>query len=73
MINILESYDLQEFLNGEIYTPTETIATFAFKAQSNFVFLKWHRTNFLVKGWLTTTLSEEVLRIVVGLGTVAKV
>ncbi|KAA8544767.1 hypothetical protein F0562_019529 [Nyssa sinensis] len=73
MINILESYDLQGFLNGEISTPPEMIVTSDSMAQSNPVFLKWRRTDRLVKGWLTATLSEEVLGIVVSLGTAAEV
>ncbi|KAA8546621.1 hypothetical protein F0562_002640 [Nyssa sinensis] len=73
MLNILESYDLQGFLNGEIFTPPETIVTSDSAAQSNPAFLKWRRTDRLVKGWLTATLSEEVLGIVVGLGTAAEV
>ncbi|KAA8542236.1 hypothetical protein F0562_023628 [Nyssa sinensis] len=51
----------------------ETIVTSNSAAQSNPAFLKWRRTDRLVKGWLTATLSEEVLGIVVGLGTAAEV
>ena len=35
--------------------------------------MKWHRSDRLVKGWLTATLSEEVLGIVIGLSTAGKV
>ena len=35
--------------------------------------MKWRRSDRLVKGWLTTTLSEEVLGIVIGLSTAAEV
>ena len=35
--------------------------------------MKWRKTDCLVKGWLTTTLSEEVLGIVAGLNTAFEV
>lgn len=73
MINILKSYDLQSFLSGEISTPPETIVTTDFEFQPNLTYHKWRRTDRLVKGWLTATLLEVVLGIIVSLGIVAKV
>ena len=35
--------------------------------------MKWHKTDCLVKGWLTATLLEEVLGIAVGLNTAFEV
>ncbi|XP_075640273.1 uncharacterized protein LOC142612025 [Castanea sativa] len=39
----------------------------------NPAFVKWQKSDRLVKGWLTATLSEEVLGIVVGLNTSVEV
>ena len=36
-------------------------------------FIKWRKIDRLVKGWLTATLSKEVLGIVVGLDTAVEV
>ena len=73
MLNILESYDLQGFINGEVQPPPQFINNADFGTQTNPAFVKWRKTNCLVKGWLTATLSEEVLGIVVGLNTAFEV
>ena len=67
MLNILESYDLQGFINGEVQPPPQFINNADSGTQTNPAFVKWRKTNRLVKGWLITTLFEEVLGIVVGL------
>ena len=36
-------------------------------------FVRWRKSDRLVKGWLTATLSKEVLGIVVGLNTSVEV
>ena len=73
MLNILESYDLQGFINGDTTSPPQFITVDETEPQQNPAFLKWRRSNRLVKGWLTATLLKEVLGIVVGLNTAAKV
>ena len=73
MLNILESYDLQGFINGDTTSPPQFITVDETELQQNPVFLKWRRSDRLVKGWLTATLSEEVLGIFVGLSTAAEV
>ena len=67
MLNILESYDLQGFINGEVQPPPQFINNADFGTQTIPAFVKWRKTNRLVKGWLIATLSEEVLGIAVGL------
>ena len=73
MLNILESYDLQGFINGDTISPPQFITVDETEPQQNPAFLKWRRSDRLVKGWLTATLSEEVLGIVIGLSTAGKV
>jgi hypothetical protein len=76
MLNILESYDLQGFITGETKPPPQFVVVEKSGAQSNKLnpnFIKWRKTDHLVKGWLTATLSEEVLGIVVGLDTAIEV
>ena len=73
MLNILESYDLYGFINGEVQPPPQFINNADSGTQTNPAFVKWRKTNCLVKGWLTATLSEEVLGIAVGLNTAFEV
>lgn len=73
MLNIHDSHDLQGFINGETKPPPQLIPNDEFKSQQNPLFVKGHSSNRLVKGWLTTTLSEEVLGIVVGHNSTVKV
>ena len=64
MLNILESYDHQGFINGDTTSAPQFITIDETEPQQNPTFLKWHMSNQLVKGWLTTTLSKKVLGIV---------
>ena len=73
MLNILESYDLQGFINGEVQPPPQFINNADSGTQTNPAFIKWHKTDRLVKGWLIATLFEEVLGITVGLNTAFEV
>ena len=76
IVNILESYDLHGFITGEAKPPPQFVTTEESDSQSeslNPSFIKWRKIDRLVKGWLTATLSEEVLGIVVGLDTAVKV
>ena len=75
MLNILESYDLQGFITGEAKLPPQFVTIEESNSQSeslNPSFIKWQKTDHLVKGWLTATLSKEVLSIVVGIDTVVE-
>lgn len=71
MLNILESYDLQWFITGDIEPPSPCLQ--GDSSQPNPLYFKWCKSDRLVKGWLTTTLSKDVLGIVVGLNTTSKV
>ncbi|XP_065619866.1 uncharacterized protein LOC136063425 [Quercus suber] len=53
MLNILESYDLQGFINGDTTSPPQFITVDETEPQQNPAFLKWRRSDRLVKGWLT--------------------
>ncbi|KAG7975092.1 hypothetical protein I3843_06G079700 [Carya illinoinensis] len=67
MLNILESYDLQGFITGETQPPPQFLLDESSTTQPNPLYLQWRRSDWLVKGWLTATLSEAVLGIVIGL------
>nr|POF03490.1 hypothetical protein CFP56_52053 [Quercus suber] len=73
MLNILENYDLQGFINGEVQPLPQFINNADSGTQTNPAFVKWRKTDRLVKGWLTATFSEEVLGIAVGLNTAFEV
>ena len=76
MLNILESYDLQGFITGEAKQPPQFVTIEESDSQSKILnpsFIKWRKIDRLVKGWLTATLSKEVLGIVVGLDTAVEV
>nr|POF03287.1 hypothetical protein CFP56_46105 [Quercus suber] len=73
MLNILESYDLQGFITGETKPPSQFIMDAESNPHPNPAFVKWRKSDRLVKGWLTATISEEVLGIVVGLNTSVEV
>nr|POF01661.1 hypothetical protein CFP56_74853 [Quercus suber] len=76
MLNILESYDLQGFITGEAKLPPQFVTIEESNSQSeslNPSFIKWRKIDRLVKGWLTATLSKEVLGIVVSPDTAIEV
>lgn len=73
MFNILESYDLQGFISSEIKPSPQYVDGDDVGSQLDHAFVKWCKSERLVKGWLIVTLSEEVLGIVVVLNTVVKV
>ncbi|KAF8401648.1 hypothetical protein HHK36_012594 [Tetracentron sinense] len=76
---LIESQDMQGFLNGEtlapeprIFTPDSTDAD-GKKEIPNPNFIAWKLSDRLLRGWITGTLSEDVLGLVVGLDTAANV
>jgi hypothetical protein len=73
MMNIVESYDLQCFVTRETKAPSQFVADGENGPKPNPTFIKWRKTDRLVKGWLTAALSREVLGIVVGLNIVVEV
>ncbi|KAF8396845.1 hypothetical protein HHK36_018480 [Tetracentron sinense] len=66
--SLIESQDLIGFVNGDIPMPTNMIASSDGKeSTTNPDFTSWRKTDRLLKAWITSTLSEEVLGLVVGL------
>ncbi|KAF3950750.1 hypothetical protein CMV_023533 [Castanea mollissima] len=71
MLNILESYDLQGFINGEVQPPPQFINNADTGTQTNLAFVKWRKTDRLVKAigkpvpdhkkswWLLNGLDKE--------------
>ena len=73
MLGLIESQDLTGFINGELMPPDQMIAapddvsTIGQKVIINPDFVAWRRSDRLLRGWITGTLSEDVLSLVVGL------
>lgn len=77
-MGLIESQDMMGFIDGGYPMPQEyTIsnAEGASEAQKvkNTDYVQWKRSDRLLRGWITGTLSEEVLGLVVGLETSADV
>ncbi|KAK2965713.1 hypothetical protein RJ640_022240 [Escallonia rubra] len=70
MLSLIESQDLLGFINGDIVTPdSEVNSSDGNQRVPNPDFTSWVCTDRLVKAWITGTLSEEALGVVVGLRT----
>ncbi|KAF3784056.1 hypothetical protein EJ110_NYTH28945 [Nymphaea thermarum] len=68
---LIESQDMEGFLTGSISPPPSHIVDPADPQQliSNPKFESWRRSDRLIKRWITGTLSENVLGLVVGLNS----
>ncbi|GLT92407.1 hypothetical protein SLE2022_102460 [Rubroshorea leprosula] len=70
MAALIESQDMQGFLDGEYVmpaakiTPTDSTDAEGPKEVPNPAYISWRRSDRLLRGWITGTLSEEVLGIV---------
>ena len=77
IMGLFESRDMAGFLNGELSIPncriTLSTAEGTSQEADNPDYLAWRRSERLLSGWITGTLSEEVLGMVVGLDTFAEV
>ncbi|KAF8407255.1 hypothetical protein HHK36_006382 [Tetracentron sinense] len=70
ILSLIESQDLFGFINGETPMPDEEIESPDGKGSIlNPDFKSWTRTDRLLKAWIISTLSEEVLGLAVGLVT----
>ncbi|KAF3780704.1 hypothetical protein EJ110_NYTH21915 [Nymphaea thermarum] len=71
ILALIESQDMEGFLTGSIAAPPSHIVDPADPQQlaSNPKFESWRRSDRLIKGWITGTLSETVLGLVVGLNS----
>nr|CAD1839536.1 unnamed protein product [Ananas comosus var. bracteatus] len=71
---LIESQDVVGFINGETPQPAREIGSADGKSRIvNPDFTSWVRTDRLVKAWITSTLLQEVLGLVVGLVTLGEV
>ncbi|KAF8395628.1 hypothetical protein HHK36_019578 [Tetracentron sinense] len=75
MLGLIKSQDLTSFINGEAPTPSETITapdsspSSGQKVITNPDFIAWRRADRLLRRWITGTLNEDSLSLVVGLET----
>ncbi|KAF3779779.1 hypothetical protein EJ110_NYTH35720 [Nymphaea thermarum] len=69
ILALIESQDMEGFLTGSIAAPPSHIVDHVDPHQliSNPSFESWRRSDRLIRGWITGTLSETVLGLVVGL------
>ncbi|XXG47003.1 hypothetical protein AAC387_Pa02g1716 [Persea americana] len=79
MLGLIESQDMMCFVNGTLAAPSETITTpdssspSSKKEIENPEFHLWRCSDRLLRGWLTGTMNEEALSLVVGLNTAHEV
>ncbi|KAF3776659.1 hypothetical protein EJ110_NYTH38637 [Nymphaea thermarum] len=76
MLGLIESQDMMGFIEGQISIPTSTIEIVEngeARSVPNPEFLAWKKSYRLLRGWITGSLSEEVLGLVVGLQTSSEV
>ncbi|KAK2973116.1 hypothetical protein RJ640_027088 [Escallonia rubra] len=77
-ISLAESQEMIGFLDGDYPMPSKYITASGAevagdKPMENPDFKAWKRSDRLLRGWITGTLSEEVLGLVVGLETSSEV
>ena len=76
IMGLIESQDMIGFINGEYPIPPKpqsADATHGQDSADHAEFTAWKRSDRLLCGWITSTLSEEVLGLVVGLDSTAEV
>ena len=80
MMGLIESQDMYGFLNRELHMPPRKIREAATTNSNSEVvvndnpdFTAWKRSDSLLRGWITATLLEEVLGLIVGLDTSTEV
>ncbi|KAF3771580.1 hypothetical protein EJ110_NYTH60117 [Nymphaea thermarum] len=64
ILALIESQDLQGFLTGDVIAPSEFIDDSSSQKVPNPHFIAWRKTDRLIKGWITSTLSESALGLV---------
>ncbi|KAF3774051.1 hypothetical protein EJ110_NYTH53994 [Nymphaea thermarum] len=72
MFGLIESQDMMGFIERQISIQTSTIEIVEngeARSVPNPEFLAWKKSDRLLRGWITGSLSEEVLGLVVGLQT----
>lgn len=74
MLGLIESQNLVGFIDGEYPQPDQQILSSDGKSQeTNPEYVRWRNSDRLLRGWITGTLSEEILGHAVGLETSAAV
>lgn len=74
MLGLIESQDMMGFVDGTLAAPSETItAPSGTKEIENPEFHLWRCSDRLLRGWLTGTMNEDALSLVVGLKTAHEV
>ncbi|OMP07539.1 hypothetical protein COLO4_07246 [Corchorus olitorius] len=75
MLRLIESQDMLGFINGATPMPKSHVSKDedAKQEKENPDYVGWRRSDRLLRGWITVTLSEEALGLVVGLETSAEV
>ncbi|KAK2986127.1 hypothetical protein RJ640_024676 [Escallonia rubra] len=79
IMGLIESQEMMGFLDGTYEKPDEYITSSIAGAAGEKIltespqFCAWRKSDRLLRGWITGTLSEEVLGLVVGLETSAEV
>ncbi|KAF3774406.1 hypothetical protein EJ110_NYTH53154 [Nymphaea thermarum] len=77
VLGLIESQDMTGFVNGETPMPDRYLSNGSHNGGNitaaeqvlNLDFNAWQRSDRLLHGWITGTLSEEILGLVVGLKT----
>ncbi|KAK9281519.1 hypothetical protein L1049_004422 [Liquidambar formosana] len=75
VMGLIESQNLNGFIDATWPKPSKTISspngtdTSGTKETPNLEYQYWKRSDRLLRGWITRTLTEEVLSLVVGLKT----
>ena len=78
IMGLIESQDMIGFIDGGLPIPKPHVKVSSDEVydetfETNSDFLAWKKYDRLLCGWITSTLSEEVLGFVVGLDTSAEV
>ncbi|OMO62605.1 Integrase, catalytic core [Corchorus capsularis] len=73
IMGLIESQDMAALLDGSLPTPSRSIETDDGETINNPKFAEWRKSDRLLRGWITGTLSEETLGLVVGLDMAAEV
>ncbi|XXG89841.1 hypothetical protein AAC387_Pa12g1748 [Persea americana] len=77
IFGLIESQDMMGFIDGEFPMPAKYLSSSSTEAVGetalNPNFVAWRKSDQLLRGWITGTLSVEVLGLVVGLDTSAEV
>uniref|UniRef100_A0A5K0ZCD1 Uncharacterized protein n=1 Tax=Nymphaea colorata TaxID=210225 RepID=A0A5K0ZCD1_9MAGN len=75
MMALIESQDMTGFLDGEYQPPAKFLTTSdgSTATELNPDYLAWWKSDQLLRGWITGTLAEEILGIIIGQQTAMEV